>query len=192
MQSNIVNMMLPLYYTTEVLTMGEYDIISECWDSILTSSAPGFQRLRKDPAFPHNTCISYFYETYYHRLFDMNPMCRDLFQDVARQGKFLVKMISLALSERRDPEKYEETLIKLAEIHNERGVKASEYGIVGDVLFYTVKRCVGEDHYTDRVHLAWVKIISRMLRTMVPIAVTHELVHGPSPLRTRALNAPVA
>lgn len=32
--------------------------------------------------------------------------------------------------------------------------------------------------YTPEVHLGWVKIYSRMLRTMVPVAVAYELKDG--------------
>jgi len=51
-------------------------------------------------------------------------------------------------------------------------------GLVGDVLFWSLSRCVGVIVYTDVVHTAWVKIMSRMLRTMVPLAVAHELKDG--------------
>ena len=50
-------------------------------------------------------------------------------------------------------------------------------GLVGEVLFWSIKLCVGE-MYNPEVHLAWVKIYSRMLRTMVPVAVAYELKDG--------------
>jgi hypothetical protein len=42
------------------------------------------------------------------------------------QGKFLVKMISLSVTILLDKVKFVETMTKLAEVHNERGVKAIE------------------------------------------------------------------
>lgn len=51
-------------------------------------------------------------------------------------------------------------------------------GLLGDVLFWALERCVGEDIYNHEMHIAWVKIYSRMLRTMVPMAVAHELRNG--------------
>ena len=42
------------------------------------------------------------------------------------QGTFLVKMISLALSALEDPEKFDTSLMKLAEVHYYRGVKSVE------------------------------------------------------------------
>eukprot|EP01031_Cornospumella_fuschlensis_P040902 gene40902-49892_t len=48
-------------------------------------------------------------------------------------------MISLALSELDDAEKFDRNLVKLAEIHYQRGVKAVEYGIVGEILFWVMR-----------------------------------------------------
>ena len=58
--------------------------------------------------------------------------------------------------------------------HCERGVKAIEYGVVGDVLFWCIKTCVGNAAFTKQVEVAWVKIYSKMLQVIVPVAVAHE------------------
>ena len=42
------------------------------------------------------------------------------------QGKFLVKMLSMCLSEMNDPVKFNETMTKLTETHNNRGIKSTE------------------------------------------------------------------
>ena len=49
--------------------------------------------------------------------------------------------------------------------------------MIGEVLLYTVKTCVGPIVYTETVHNGWAKIYSKMLDTIVPIAVTFELDH---------------
>ena len=53
----------------------------------------------------------------------------------------------------------------------------SSDGIVGEVLFWTLKQCLGTayDAYT---HFLWVKVMSRMLRIMVPVAVSFEISTG--------------
>ena len=51
-------------------------------------------------------------------------------------------------------------------------------GLVGEVLFWSIRKCIGTAQYTVEVHEAWVKIYSRMLKTMVPVAVAHELKNG--------------
>lgn len=42
------------------------------------------------------------------------------------QGKFLVKMITMLVKDIDDPKKFNDTLVKLAETHNQRGVKSIE------------------------------------------------------------------
>lgn len=175
----IVLLMMPVFYNAEVLSKEEHKLATECWQAVLNNSAPGFlQKKKSDPNFKFPTAILYFYDCFYSRLFDIHPLARDLFKDAKSQGKFLVKMISLSLSEMADVVKFEKTLVKLAEIHNERGVKAIEYGVVGEVLFWAIREVAGPEVYTFEVHQAWVKIYSRMLKTMVPVAVAHELKDG--------------
>ncbi len=64
-------------------------------------------------------------------------MARYLFKSGMRsQGKFLVQMISLSLSELADPAKFDKTLTKLAEVHYERGVKAVECKYLNNTFQY--------------------------------------------------------
>lgn len=125
-EEEIVRLMMPVYYNEEPIVQEELDIAHNSWKQILNNTSPEFLLKRKDKSFTFPTCIMYFYSSFYDRLFDIHPLAKNLFRDMRSQGKFLVKMISLALSEKSDPVKYEKTLAKLAEIHNERGVKAVE------------------------------------------------------------------
>ena len=52
------------------------------------------------------------------------------------QGKFLVKMISLSITILLDRAKFTETMTKLAEVHNGRGVKAVECKIKASLCYY--------------------------------------------------------
>jgi hypothetical protein len=52
--------------------------------------------------------------------------------------------------------------------------------VVGEVLFWSIKECIGEVAYTRETHRVWCKIISRMMFTMLPIAVAFELKFGAS------------
>lgn len=125
----VVRLMMPVYYTTERISPAEYEAAASIWQMILNNTAPEFVKLKQEnPAIAakFQTSILYFCDCFYNRLFDVHPMARSLFKDMKSQGKFLVKMISLSLSEISDAEKFQNTLIKLAEIHNQRGVKAVE------------------------------------------------------------------
>ena len=94
---------------------------------ITNDTAPGFLARKGTPGFDFPSCVMYFFEIFYNRLFDIHPMCRPMFKSgLKSQGKFLVKMISMAVSLINEPVKFQQTLIKLTETHNERGVKAIE------------------------------------------------------------------
>lgn len=174
-EEEIVRLMMPVYYSEDPITDEEYDLALNSWRMILNNSSPEFLANKKNVNFPYPTCIIFFYNSFYDRLFDIHPVAKNMFKDMRSQGKFLVKMISLSLSERENAAKYQKTLIKLAEIHNNRGIKAVEYGVVGEVLFWSIRLCVGPLVYTYDVHQAWVKIYSNMLKIMVPSAVGYEL-----------------
>lgn len=58
-------------------------------------------------------------------------------------------------------------------------------GVVGEVLFYVLKACLGPTIYIASVHRAWVKVYSRMLTTIVPVAISMELKHNSPALQTR-------
>jgi len=150
--------------------------------AILNETSKDFlDKKKNDKNFTYSSCVTYFYDSFYMRLFDIHPMSKNLFKNGMRsQGKFLVKMITLALSEINDSKKFDKTLVKLAEVHNERGVKAVEYGVVGEVLFYVMKKIIGPSNYGSKIHMAWVKVYSRMLRIIVPTAVALELETGSS------------
>ena len=169
-------------------------------------TAPGFLALKGTPGFDFPSCVMYFFDNFYSRLFDIHPMCRPMFKSgLKSQGKFLVKMISMAVGMINEPVKFEQTMIKLTETHNERGVKAIECkydgfscpynsnvynpycllsslpvyidGIVGEVLFWVMRRCLGEAYDTPMHHI-WVKIVSRMIKIMIPVSVAYELKTG--------------
>jgi len=126
-QNEIVSLMMPLYYNKKLLTSQERELAVRSWNLIVTDTAPGFLAKKGKKDFLYHSSVTFFYDTFYSRLFDIHPMCKQLFRSGMRsQGTFLVKMISLALSELEDPVKFDNSLKRLAEIHYERGVKAME------------------------------------------------------------------
>lgn len=126
-QAELVNMMLPIYYNPEDLVQEELDIASKGWKLILFDKSPEYLRLKVQKDFPYGTCMSFFYDQFYQRMFDVHPMSRKMFKrGMKSQGKFLVKMITLALCNIQDIKKHEVTFVKLAEMHNSLGVKSIE------------------------------------------------------------------
>lgn len=82
----------------------------------------------------YHSCVTYFYDRFYTRLFNVHPECKVLFMNhdkklkMKSQGKFLVQMITLMLSSLDDKnvKNFDNILIKLTEVHYVRGVKAVE------------------------------------------------------------------
>jgi len=176
--AEVVAVMMPIYFVNENVTKNDCTQAINSWNLILNDKGPGFDAKRGQLGYEQASCIMYFYDAFYSRLFDVNPMARPMFKSgMKSQGKFLVKMISLSISLLDDTEKFNQTLTKLTEVHNDRGVKAVEYGIVGEVLVWTLRRCLGTA-YTPEVHAAWIRILCRMLKVMVPMAVAFEMQNG--------------
>eukprot|EP01031_Cornospumella_fuschlensis_P026971 gene26971-32586_t len=174
-EKEVVKLMMPVYYIPDTITPEERALAARTWNLILDDKAPQYLHNKAtNPDFHYNSSVTFFYDSFYIRLFDIHPMSRQLFKG----GKFLVKMISLALSELDDAEKFDRNLVKLAEIHYQRGVKAVEYGIVGEILFWVMRHVLGTSTYLQAVHFAWVKVYSRMLTTIVPVAIGLELKGG--------------
>ncbi len=180
-------MMMPVFYIDKEMSAEQLTLARKSWNSISTDTSRHFNALRKKPDFDskaYPTCISYFNEMFFQRLFDVHPMARVLFyksnaqQEKQSQNKFLARMLTMALLDIDDQARWDMTFTKLAEMHNEMGVKAVEYGIIGEILFWTLEKCIGEEAFTVDVHMAWIHVMSRILKTMVPVALKFELSKG--------------
>lgn len=195
----IIAFVRPIFYTDDAITKEELDAATLVWKMILNNKSQHFLSLRAaDPNFVPLNCMEYFYDIFYNRLFDVHPSCRTLFKkSISKQGSFFLRMISLLLTEIDDKEKFFRTLENLANIHNKMGVKAvecksivnlisyevSEFlrqfidGIAGEVLLYTIRKCVGDTAFTPAAHRGWCKIYSRILDATLPPVVKFEMNH---------------
>jgi hemoglobin-like flavoprotein len=173
-----VTLMLPVYYIDEPVTIMDIELATISWNMIVNDTSPRYAKYKSEGLIDQPSCLSWFYVSFYERLFDVHPLSRKLFTTtVNSQGKFLVMMISSCLKQLDHPERFASSMITLAEKHCEKGVRSNEYGIVGDVLFYTLQKCLGES-YDDQTERAWIKIYSSMLKHIVPRALHHEKTVG--------------
>lgn len=65
-------------------------------------------------------------------------------------------------------------------------------GIVGDVLMWTLRKIMGEEYYTPKLHRIWVKIYSRMLKILIPAGVALEMRGCTTDGATATLREPTA
>ena len=180
-QAALVRLILPLYYSEEDIVKEEVDRAQVAWDKILNDTAPAYVARKADRSFAEEypSCATWFFSEFYARLFDVHPAAKPMFRaGLKSQGKFLVQLMTLALTLVLNQEKLNKVMLNLAEKHNERGVKAIEYGIVGEVLFFTLRKVLGDEEFDAEVYKIWTKIMSRLLVIMVPSALAHELKSG--------------
>jgi hemoglobin-like flavoprotein len=179
-EEEIAQFVMPIFYTKDQITTEELAAATAAWKLIVNNKAKYFlAKKAADPdRYPMMTCMEYFYDVFYNRLFDVHPSCKPLFKkSINRQGSFFVRMVSMLLGDVADSEKWFKTLDNLANIHNKMGVKAVEWGITGEVVVYAVQQCLGPDIYTPAVHRGFTKFYSRILDIVIPSAVHFELEH---------------
>ena len=175
-QEELAELMMPPYYIRN-LTVTDYDIslARASWKAIIDGTSPAFIEEKKNPSFHAASCLTWFYDSFYLRLFDVNPAARPMFKtNIQSQGRVLMGIISTALNQLKDPSSFERMLVNLAHTHSDRGVRGVQYGIMGDVLFWTLRKCLGARYDVATAH-SWTKIFSYMLKVIVPVAVADEI-----------------
>ena len=169
---------LPHYYiANDDLTAEEHSIIETSWELITKNSSLGIAEsfteteLRSDV---QKSKLVDFYDLFYERLFDVHPSSIALFRNMNQKGKMLVGLIETIIAQLNHTETFATTMRKLAVVHAKMGVMAYEYGIVGDVLFWTLEKVLGED-YRLSIRISWIKLYSKMLSEILPVALVEEL-----------------
>ena len=157
-----------------VITPEDAARAKKSWAHIIDDTGDKYLHCKSDPSFESSSCLQWFYDTFYKRLFDVHPASRALFRNNMQvQGKALVHMISGALSLLDKLSTLVEALQGLAKTHSAKGVIAVQYGLVGEVLLWTFSQCLG-DQFDAATSLSWVKIYSVILKVIVPVAVGEE------------------
>ena len=117
-------------------------------------------------------------ELFFARLFDIHEEAQPLISEKAvRSGKFLGSVMQLCFTQLQDVKNFRKKIAALAESHCQMGIRTIEYGIIGDVLFWTLRKILREA-FTRRVEEAWCRLFSSMLKIIVPIAVGFERDEG--------------
>lgn len=201
-EKDIITLMMPVYFNNDELQSQDREAIHLSWSLIVQDQAKGFLKLKKealDPTLAHESAIAYFYYLFYQRFFDVHPIGKSFFMNNSSQSNFILRLINIGINEKADPFKYRQELSKLTEMQNEGGFKAVECkrlllcffffwlssffmfvvcslidGILGEVLFWTLRSILGQD-YTLTVNSAWIKMYSRLLNVIVPIAIAYEM-----------------
>ena len=67
-QQEVVKLMMPIFYTPESIDTRERKLAVDSWNLIVTARSPEYLTRKEDPNFPHASCITFFYSTFYDRV----------------------------------------------------------------------------------------------------------------------------
>lgn len=140
-EANPLDWILPVYYTKDPLTDRELQAALKAWSSISSNRASNYiQQKRHNPDFPYSTCSEYFYDLFYERLFEVHPNARPLFKkSKKRMRQYFIGSFTMLLDSVTDSEKFTRSLISLAHVHNNIGVKAIECKLQFDQILLTAR-----------------------------------------------------
>lgn len=175
-ESNITLMLMPIYFTSEPIQPDEKEAALEAWRILSCDESVEFKRMKKeDPKLPCDTCVEYFGQEFYRRLLKVHPTCQPMFtKSTLHQGQLLSRMIGFMVTLMENESLVQRELLKLAERHNRIGVRAVEYGLFGEVLFFALKKSLGSEVFNHKAHRGWTKLYSNLLAVILPVVVAHE------------------
>lgn len=68
-------MLMPVYYTKEPVTSIDVANARIAWGMILDDTSPAFKQYKAENAFcSSSSCIMFFYDAFYERLFNVHPV----------------------------------------------------------------------------------------------------------------------
>jgi len=170
----IASLIMPIYYINDaVVTENDISNAKSCWKIAANGKSPAFKAYKASTGSQTDS-LQWFSNIFYQRLFDINPSVRPLFKNsIEVQGRVLVAIISTALSQLKDPIGFNGTLINLAHVHVARGVRATQFCLMGDIILWTLHNTLG-DIFTEEHRLSWIRICSRMLKIAIPVMIGDE------------------
>lgn len=168
-------LMLPAYYVEhDILSDSEISLIHQSWTHITCGSGAEYLRLKSFGNFAFASCADWFSDVLHTRLFDVHPASDDVFQSGCSSHQVaVVNTLGLIIRQLSEEGNATPLLHAIADRHSLAGVKAVEYGIFGDVLFYSL-RVVLCDDYTPATDQAWKKMYSSLLRVLIPRSSANE------------------
>ncbi len=112
-------------------------------------------------------------DLFYTRLFELDPNLKAMFHgDMTEQGKKLMTMLSVAVTNLTKPDVVLPALKMLGQRHAGYGVTESHYETVGTALLWTLEKGLGEA-FTAEVREAWGAVYTLVADTMKAAATAH-------------------
>eukprot|EP01041_Mallomonas_annulata_P008037 gene8037-16473_t len=175
----IDSIILPYYVKNVELTKDDIDHSARVWRLLMSfdNTTPYLERKSKDPeTFTYASTLTWFYDQFYKKFFELCPEAAIFFVHVTltAQGRLIGGLITSALDSFKARERIKARLERLANAHNQTGIKPIHYCYMGEALLWALELVVG-DPFDNNAKLSWGRLYSYLLNIMLPIAITHEL-----------------
>jgi hemoglobin-like flavoprotein len=109
---------------------------------------------------------------FYARLFELDPTIRPLFtSDLKQQGEKLITVLAFAVRGLNQPDGIVDAVKRLGQRHVQYGVRAHDYGTVGEALLWTLAQELGPA-FTQEVQDAWTAAYQLLAGLMQEAAAT--------------------
>ena len=172
------------YDAKATITKEELAIAESGWTCVINDLSPEYIRKREDkePNLPHS-CLSWFYDTFFLLAMEYDENIKESYNNNMKvQIRAMISMISSSLSILRGNDVIRtHSILKVAKIHYQRGIRSHQYPIVANVCVKTFVLCMGK-YWKDKLESAWTKIFSIILTKLVPSAFRFE--KGSTPTST--------
>jgi len=167
----------PAYFTNDEITEQDVKLTTASWQIVMNGEeTEAFLIHKNDPTFQHATCLTWFFDSFYGRFFELAPDAKPLFSNVSiiGQGRLISGVITSALNMLSNKAKLEEKLTSIATNHAPYGIKTTHYGLMGEALVWALGHVLGSkfDSLTMR---AWLRVYSYLLSIILPVATAAEL-----------------
>mmetsp|Transcript_40217 Transcript_40217/g.41022 ORF Transcript_40217/g.41022 Transcript_40217/m.41022 type:complete len:236 (+) Transcript_40217:85-792(+) len=166
-----VELARPSFYVPSVVVTPKDVELAKTSLQLVTDEKSSAYRTKKLAGYS-KTCLQWFFEEFYKKLFELCPEAKPLFAntDMTEQGGKVGAMLAAALGVvYDDPITCKSVLTKLAKDHSGYGVKAEYYGSVGLSVVLSLKLVLGEA-MDDDMFTAWVRVYSVILDVVLPVA----------------------
>ncbi len=110
-------------------------------------------------------------ELFYHRLFELDPALRPLFQgDIKEQGRKLIQMLHTVVDSLDQMDTMLPEVEAMARRHVIYGVQPQHYDTVGAALLWTLEQGLGNG-FTAEVRAAWTQVYTLLAGAMLKVSV---------------------
>eukprot|EP01041_Mallomonas_annulata_P015495 gene15495-32759_t len=163
---------LPDYYIENVLlTEDDVRLASQSWQILISGeNTLPFLALRSKNSehFKYTSSLTWFYDVFYQRFFGLCPDAKPMFAFVKRESQenLMAELISSILQSSEEADEIQQKILQTSRKYG-KGIKMSNthYIFMGEALLWSLDLVIGSSF--DDFRLAWVRIYSNMLATVI-------------------------